>query len=148
MKYSAVQPQQTCHFLRGFFPTDIHFFHTIRHVYRSHRPAREAKPRLGATLVRSAHDCEIGLGFQQLLSRNYFDLNPQDVTLTTTRITKRSTHKVPMKRTVAVEWKINSYQQHPPSNQNPWKIHKDFKNRQVRVLPLTLQCAYGEKSLN
>ena len=45
-------------FSAGFFPTDIHFFHTIHHVYRSVWPAREAKPRFGATLVRSAHDCE------------------------------------------------------------------------------------------
>ena len=34
------------------------FLHTIRHVYRSVWPAREVKPRLGAALVRSAHDCE------------------------------------------------------------------------------------------
>ena len=42
----------------AFFPTDIHFFHTARHVYRSVWPAREAKPRFGVMLVRSAHDCE------------------------------------------------------------------------------------------
>ena len=40
------------------FSTDIHFFHTIRHVYRSVWPAREAKRRFGATLVRSAHEYE------------------------------------------------------------------------------------------
>ena len=39
--------------------TNIHFFHTICHVYRW--PAREAKPRFGATLVCSAHDCETDL---------------------------------------------------------------------------------------
>ena len=32
--------------------------HTIRHVYRSVWPAREARPRFGAVLERSAHDCE------------------------------------------------------------------------------------------
>ena len=32
--------------------------HTIRHVYRSVWPAREAKPRFGAVLEHSAHDCE------------------------------------------------------------------------------------------
>ena len=37
-----------------FLPTDIHFFHTLRHVYRSAWPAREAKPRFDAALVRSA----------------------------------------------------------------------------------------------
>ena len=36
--------------------TDI--CHTIRLVYRSVWPARKAKPRFGATLERSAHDCE------------------------------------------------------------------------------------------
>ena len=41
-----------------FFSTDIHFFHTLRHVYMSVWPAREAKPRFGAVLERSAHDCE------------------------------------------------------------------------------------------
>ena len=41
-----------------FFPTDIHFFYTIRHVYRSVWPAREAKPRFGAALVGSALDFE------------------------------------------------------------------------------------------
>ena len=35
--------------------------HTIRHVYRSVWPAREAKPRFGAALERSAHDFETGL---------------------------------------------------------------------------------------
>ena len=29
------------------FSTDIHFFHTIRHIYGSVWPAREAKPRFG-----------------------------------------------------------------------------------------------------
>ena len=43
------------------FSTDIHFFHTVRHVYRSVWPAREAKPRFGAALARSAHDCETRL---------------------------------------------------------------------------------------
>ena len=33
-----------------FFSTDIHFFHIIRQVYRSVWPAREAKPRFGASL--------------------------------------------------------------------------------------------------
>ena len=48
--------QQTCHFLRFFFSTDIHFYfpNTIRHVYRGVWPAREAKPRFGAALVRSS----------------------------------------------------------------------------------------------
>ena len=32
---------------------------TIRHVYRSVWPAREAKPRFGVALERSAHDCEL-----------------------------------------------------------------------------------------
>ena len=45
----------------AFFSTFIHFFHTVRHVRRSMWPAREANPRFGATLVRSAHDCETGL---------------------------------------------------------------------------------------
>ena len=31
----------------------------IDHVYRSVWPAREAKPRFGAALVRSAHDCSL-----------------------------------------------------------------------------------------
>ena len=39
--------------------TDI--LHTVRHVYRSVWPAREAKPRFGAALVHSAHDCETRL---------------------------------------------------------------------------------------
>ena len=34
------------------------FLHTVRHVYRSLWPIREAKPRSGATRERSAHDCE------------------------------------------------------------------------------------------
>ena len=41
---------------RNSRPTDI--LHTIRHVYRNVWRAREAKPRFGATLVRSAHDCD------------------------------------------------------------------------------------------
>ena len=45
----------------AFLSTDIHFFHTVRHVYRSVWPTREAKPRFGATLVRSAHDYETRL---------------------------------------------------------------------------------------
>ena len=52
----AQQKFPECHFLR--FSTDNHFFHTVRHVYRSVWPAREAKPRFGAALARSAHDCE------------------------------------------------------------------------------------------
>ena len=36
-------------------------FHTIRHDYRSVWPAREAKPRFGSALVRSARGCETGL---------------------------------------------------------------------------------------
>ena len=32
--------------------------HTMRHVYRSMCPAREAKPRFGAAFERSARDCE------------------------------------------------------------------------------------------
>ena len=39
------------------FSTNIHFFHTIRHMYRSTWSVREAKPCFGATLVHSAHDC-------------------------------------------------------------------------------------------
>ena len=35
--------------------------HTIRHVYRSMWPAREAKPRSGVTRERSTHDCETRL---------------------------------------------------------------------------------------
>ena len=35
--------------------------HTIRHVYRSVWPAREAEPHFGAALERSAHDCETRL---------------------------------------------------------------------------------------
>ena len=35
--------------------------HTVRHVYRSVWPAREAKPRFGTTLERSAHDYETRL---------------------------------------------------------------------------------------
>ena len=33
--------------------------HTIRHVYRSVWPVREAKPRFGTALERSAHDCQL-----------------------------------------------------------------------------------------
>ena len=43
--------------------------HTIRHVYRSVWPAREAKPRFGAALVRSAHDCEARLWSQTEVPR-------------------------------------------------------------------------------
>ena len=43
----------------AFFSSFIHFFQTIRHVYRSVWPAREVKPRFGGTLLRSAHDCEL-----------------------------------------------------------------------------------------
>ena len=42
----------------AFFSNFIQFFHTVRHVYWSAWPAREAKPHFGATLV---HDCETGL---------------------------------------------------------------------------------------
>ena len=37
----------------AFLSIYTHFFHTIRHVYRSEWPAREAKPRFGAALVHS-----------------------------------------------------------------------------------------------
>ena len=39
--------------------TDI--LHTLRHVYRRVWPAREAKPRFGAALEHSAHDCKTRL---------------------------------------------------------------------------------------
>ena len=55
-KYSAVQRSKRA--ISCVFSTEIHFFHAIRHVYRSVWPAREAKPRFDAALVRSAHDCE------------------------------------------------------------------------------------------
>ena len=55
-----MQNKARCFFF-FFFSADIHFFHTIRHVYRSEWPARKAKPRFGATLVRSEHDCETRL---------------------------------------------------------------------------------------
>ena len=42
--------------------------HTIRHVYRSMWPAREAKPRFGTALECSAHDCKTG-SLQNLLPR-------------------------------------------------------------------------------
>ena len=45
----------------AFFAIYTHFFHTIRHVYWSVWSAREAKPRCGAALVRSAHDYETRL---------------------------------------------------------------------------------------
>ena len=45
----------------AFCSTFIPFFCTNRHVCRSVWPVGEAKPRFGATLVRSAHDCEPGL---------------------------------------------------------------------------------------
>ena len=45
----------------AFFSPFIHFFHTIRHVYRSAWPAREAKPCVGAALECSVHDCETRL---------------------------------------------------------------------------------------
>ena len=53
------QQQQHCSLLFSspFFYTDIHFFHTIRHVC----PAREAKPRFGSALVYSLLDCETRL---------------------------------------------------------------------------------------
>ena len=34
------------------------FLHTIHHVYRGTRAAREAKPRFGEALKCSVHDCE------------------------------------------------------------------------------------------
>ena len=56
-----------------FFP-GIHFFHTIRYVYRSVWPTREAKPRFGAALVCSAHDCETCLleDFLRMKQQNRF----------------------------------------------------------------------------
>ena len=39
----------------------VHFFHTLRHIYGSVWPTREAKPRFGTVLVRCAHVCETGL---------------------------------------------------------------------------------------
>ena len=45
-----------------YFSTDIHFFHTTRY-YRSVWAARQAKPRFGAALERSAHDCETRLNW-------------------------------------------------------------------------------------
>ena len=33
-------------------------FYTLRHVYKSMWPTREAKPHFEATLVHSAHDCD------------------------------------------------------------------------------------------
>ena len=54
-KYSAVK-----HMKRSIpsllFSTRIRFFHSLRYVYRSVWPVREAKPRFGAALVRSTHD--------------------------------------------------------------------------------------------
>ena len=47
--------------IHAFFPTYIHFFRTICHVYRSMWPTGEAKPRFAAALVHSVHDCETGL---------------------------------------------------------------------------------------
>ena len=41
-KYTAVQHSKRAIFC--VFSTGIHFFHTVRHVYRSVWPAREAKP--------------------------------------------------------------------------------------------------------
>ena len=51
----AMEGPSVVSFLFSF--TDIHFFHTIRHVCS----AREAKPRFGSALVHSAHDCETRL---------------------------------------------------------------------------------------
>ena len=45
----------------AFSSTDIHFFYTLCHVYRSMWPAREAKLHFGAMLVRSACDFETHL---------------------------------------------------------------------------------------
>ena len=52
MKYNAAQCSKSAH----FFPTNIHFFHTILL-----KPAREAKPHFSAALTRSTHDCETDL---------------------------------------------------------------------------------------
>ena len=38
-----------------------HFFHTIRHVYRSMWPAREAWLHFDAMFIHSVHDCETHL---------------------------------------------------------------------------------------
>ena len=35
--------------------------HTIRHVYRSVWPVREAEPRFATALERCAHDCQTRL---------------------------------------------------------------------------------------
>ena len=51
--------------LPAFFSTDIHFLPTIRHVYMSMWPAREAKPRFGATFLCSAHDCDTLIEVQE-----------------------------------------------------------------------------------
>ena len=56
-KYSAIQRSK--HAISCGFSTDIRFFCTIRHIYRSVWPATEAKPRFGTAFVGSAHDCEI-----------------------------------------------------------------------------------------
>ena len=45
------------------FPSQALTSHTMRHVYRSVWHAREAKPHFGATLIRSAHDCETRVQF-------------------------------------------------------------------------------------
>ena len=45
--------------LRNSRTTSI--LHTICHAYRSVWPTREVRPRFGAALQHSAHDCEAGL---------------------------------------------------------------------------------------
>ena len=61
----------------------ISILHIIRHVYRSVWPAREAEPRFGAALDRSAHDCKTRLlvccceQSQRLLMRLCFQVDQQ-----------------------------------------------------------------------
>ena len=43
------------------FFNDIHFFHSICHVYRSVWPSSEAKPHFGAMLGHSVQNCETHL---------------------------------------------------------------------------------------
>ena len=52
--------------------TDI--LHTIRHVYRSVWPAREAKPRFGAALERSAHD-SVKLVYSSKARKHYIKMH-------------------------------------------------------------------------
>ena len=74
MKYSAVQRANVPF---PAFCSYQHYFHTIRHVYRSMWPAREAKPRFGAVLVHSVHDCETHL----LHSKNLHLLHSVNITV-------------------------------------------------------------------